>query len=470
MNNPKGIAYAALSSSTFGLAPLFTVTLLRDGFSPFEVLTYRWGVASAALLLFGLATGRRLRIARRDFGVVFLLSLFRAGCSLSLVFAYANIATGVASTIHFLYPLAVALAMTLFFRERCSRRLFTAIAVSLAGAALLSSGDIRSNGGDATFGIAAAFFSVISYAGYIIGVRKSRAAQVESTTLTLLVMAIGAALFAATGSLTSGLHWVDDSRTWGNILGLAIPATAVSNIALVKAIKAIGPTLTSILGAMEPLTAVLIGVLHFGEPFTAAGIAGVELVRAASTHVATCTPRTSRPWRNVLRQGRLSFSGDRPTTRPKGSVVDVDQVEFQVERQLQPVGELHLVIPFVAVDLDDGRIGIVLGNVLRDLLRDDRGRNRRIFAVDLFPVAVFQEFDLGTAGEDHLVGRIEEFALHLGEGDLFVGEMLADELLRLFGQFADADRTIVVGTDGRGAEGEHCGGENQKLFHGVSFF
>ena len=86
------------------------------------------------------------------------------------------------------------------------------------------------------------------------------------------------------------------------------------------------------------------------------------------------------------------------------------------------------------------------------------------------PVAVFQEFDLGAAGEDHLVGRIKELALHLGEGDLFVGEMLADELLRLFGQFADADRTIVVGTDGRGAEGEHCGGENQKLFHGVSFF
>ena len=312
MNNPKGIAYAALSSSTFGLAPLFTVTLLRDGFSPFEVLTYRWGVASAALLLFGLATGRRLRIARRDFGVVFLLSLFRAGCSLSLVFAYANIATGVASTIHFLYPLAVALAMTLFFRERCSRRLFTAIAVSLAGAALLSSGDIRSNGGDATFGIAAAFFSVISYAGYIIGVRKSRAAQVESTTLTLLVMAIGAALFAAAGSLTSGLHWVDDSRTWGNILGLAIPATAVSNIALVKAIKAIGPTLTSILGAMEPLTAVLIGVLHFGEPFTAAGIAGVVLSVAAVTIVVT---QGGKPAGNALTAVRRKIQTHIPRRR-----------------------------------------------------------------------------------------------------------------------------------------------------------
>lgn len=287
MSNPKGIAYAALSSSTFGLAPLFTVTLLRDGFSPFEVLTYRWGVASAALLLFGLAAGRRFRIARKEFGIVFLLSLFRAGCSLSLVFAYSNISTGVASTIHFLYPLAVALGMTLLFRERRSWRLFTAIVVSLCGAALLSSGDIRASGGNPALGIGAAVFSVISYAGYIIGVRKSRAAQVESTTLTLLVMTIGAALFAVTGGLTSGLHWVDDSRTWGNILGLAIPATAISNIALVKAIKSIGPTLTSILGAMEPLTAVAIGAFYFGEPFTVAGAAGVLLIVAAVTIVVT---------------------------------------------------------------------------------------------------------------------------------------------------------------------------------------
>ena len=101
----------------------------------------------------------------------------------------------------------------------------------------------------------------------------------------LLVMAIGAALFAVTGSFTSGLHWVDDSRTWGNILGLAIPATAVSNIALVKAIKSIGPTLTSILGAMEPLTAVAIGVFHFDESFTAAGAAGVLLIVTAVTLV-----------------------------------------------------------------------------------------------------------------------------------------------------------------------------------------
>ena len=45
MERAKGILYAALSSSTFGLAPLFTLLLLAGDYSPFEALSYRWGVA-----------------------------------------------------------------------------------------------------------------------------------------------------------------------------------------------------------------------------------------------------------------------------------------------------------------------------------------------------------------------------------------------------------------------------------------
>ena len=110
MKNFKGIVYAALSSSTFGLAPLFSILLLSDGFSSFEVLSYRWGVASLTLGIVGLAGGCRFRISRQELCTVFFLSLFRAATSLSLVIAYQNISSGVASIIHFMYPLAVALA------------------------------------------------------------------------------------------------------------------------------------------------------------------------------------------------------------------------------------------------------------------------------------------------------------------------------------------------------------------------
>lgn len=281
MSNFKGIAFAALSSSMFGLSPYFSITLLLAGFSPFEVLTYRWGLASAALGLWGLSRGCRFRIGAGNLGAVVMLGLFRAATSISLVLAYKNISSGVASTIHFMYPLAVATVMMLFFGERSSWRTTVAIGVSLVGATLLSFGDIGGPGGDTTLGIACAAISVFSYGGYIIGVRKTRAANVESTTLTFYVMAFGALLFFCGGLLTGGIRPVTDGWEWLNILGLALPATALSNIALVRAIKLIGPTLTSILGAMEPLTAVVIGSCVLGERFGLQSAWGVTLVIVA---------------------------------------------------------------------------------------------------------------------------------------------------------------------------------------------
>ncbi|BFK01393.1 DMT family transporter [Bacteroides xylanisolvens] len=267
MNRIKGILYAAVSSSTFGLAPFFSLTLLLAGFSAFEVLSYRWGVATIALTLFGWCSGCSFRLEKKDFLVVLLLSLLRAVTSFSLLIAYQNIATGVASTIHFMYPLAVSLVMMYFFQEKKSLWVMFAVSMSLLGAALLSSGELEAKNGDTIVGLVAACVSVFSYAGYIVGVRMTRAVRINSTVLTCYVMGLGTVLYFIGALTTSGLQLVADGYTWLIILGLALPATAISNITLVRAIKYAGPTLTSILGAMEPLTAVVIGIFVFKELF-----------------------------------------------------------------------------------------------------------------------------------------------------------------------------------------------------------
>lgn len=281
MNRIKGILYAAVSSSTFGLAPFFSITLLLAGFSAFEVLSYRWGVASVVLIAFGLLSGCNFRLTRKDLGVVFLLSLLRAVTSFSLIIAYQNIASGVASTIHFMYPLAVALAMMFFFQERKSLLVMLAVLMSLLGAALLSMGELDAKNGNTIVGLVAACVSVFSYAGYIIGVRTTRAVQINSTVLTCYVMGLGTLFYLIGAFSTSGIQWVTDGYTWLIILGLALPATAISNITLVHAIKYAGPTLTSILGAMEPLTAVVIGVFVFKELFTVNSAIGILLILIA---------------------------------------------------------------------------------------------------------------------------------------------------------------------------------------------
>ena len=285
MERAKGILYAALSSSTFGLAPLFTLLLLGLGYSSFEVLSYRWGVASLFLGALALLAGRSFRLSWPELRTVFFLSLFRAATSLSLVIAYQHIASGVASTIHFMYPLAVALAMMCFFREKGSVWVFAAIGMSIVGAVLLSLGNVDFTRGNTTLGMVSAAVSVVSYGGYIVGVRKSRAVGIDSTVLTCYVMGLGALYSIAGGLVTGGIRIETDGTAWLCILGVALPATAVSNMTLVQAIKRIGPTLTSVFGALEPLTAVVIGVAVFGEPFTVQGAAGILLIVAAVTIV-----------------------------------------------------------------------------------------------------------------------------------------------------------------------------------------
>jgi drug/metabolite transporter (DMT)-like permease len=77
------------------------------------------------------------------------------------------------------------------------------------------------------------------------------------------------------------------SSLYGRLCPLsACPSNeAISNITLVKAIKYIGPTLTSIFGALEPLTAVVIGCLIFNESFTPASAIGMALIITAVTVV-----------------------------------------------------------------------------------------------------------------------------------------------------------------------------------------
>ncbi len=282
MDKIKGILFAALSSSTFGLAPFFTISLIMAGYSTFEALSYRWGVASLFLFLVGVFSGVKFRMSWRDFRTVFCLSLFRATTSFSLVVAYQNIASGVASVIHFMYPLAVALTMMFVFKEPKSKTIISAIVISIIGAVFLSTGNIESSGGgDTVLGIVMSTISVFSYAGYIVGVRRTRAVNIPSVPLTCSVMGIGAVLFIIGGFFTGGIRIETDPHIWLYIAGLGLVATAISNISLVQGIKLAGPTLASIMGAMEPLTAVVIGIFVFGETFSWHTAVGIVLIHFA---------------------------------------------------------------------------------------------------------------------------------------------------------------------------------------------
>ena len=85
--------------------------------------------------------------------------------------------------------------------------------------------------------------------------------------------------FIFEGRLNLASGW----NNWLNILGLGLWATMVSNITGVKAIRRIGPTLTSILGALQPLTAVILGVFFLGEHLYFRSVIGITCILLSVT-------------------------------------------------------------------------------------------------------------------------------------------------------------------------------------------
>ena len=191
--------------------------------------------------------------------------------------------SGMATTLHFLYPIGVTLIMRLVFGQRTSPYTILAIVLALSGVALLSlKGDVGMGSSPLSFVLV--LLSGFSYAIYLVAINNVQLLRaMDNLKLTLYSLLFGGIYFLVDTLLSGGLQPLPSTAALGNLLLLALVPTLISNLCLVRAIKSIGSTLTSVLGAMEPLTAIVIGVLVLGEQVTLVMLTGMLLIVSAVT-------------------------------------------------------------------------------------------------------------------------------------------------------------------------------------------
>ena len=280
----NGIFYAIISSASFGFSPLFSLGLLSAGLSNFDVLSYRWLIAGLVLMGYAILKKKSLRPNSFDEAwKIILLSILRAITSVNLIIGYANISSGIATTINFMYPVIVALCMMIFFREKKSLVDICAIGASIFGVYLLASGDsIIVEGGNTRLGLICSIISAFSFAAYYIVMKQVKADKIEVVKFTTWIMMLSALYFIICAFVFEGhITLIKDVKSWLNIIGLGLWATMVSNITGVKAIRRIGPTQTSILGALQPVTALLLGVFFLGEHLYMRSAIGITVILIA---------------------------------------------------------------------------------------------------------------------------------------------------------------------------------------------
>lgn len=276
----KGSICGIVAAITYGMNPLGALNLYKDGVNVDSVLLYRYGLAVLVLAFIMLLRKESFRVGARELSICAVLGVVFAVSSLSLFTSFHYMDAGVACTILFLYPVLVAVIMALFFKEKVTFFTALSIALALAGIGLLyESGDGTAL---STVGVLLVMLSALTYAVYIVAVNKSKL-HLPPVKLTFFVMLFGVLTVLAHSLFRdeNRIQLLTTLPQWMWAAMLALVPTVVSLVLMVVAVQNVGSTPTAIMGALEPVTAVIVGVAVFDESFTLRIATGMFLIMVA---------------------------------------------------------------------------------------------------------------------------------------------------------------------------------------------
>ena len=275
----RGTVCGIAAAVFYGTNPLGAMNLYADGISTNSTLFYRFGLAVIMLGVMMAVQRKSFALTRRELVTLAILGVFMSTSSTTLYFSFNFMDVGIASTLLFVYPVMVAVIMATLFHEKVTAATVVAILLSLAGIALLNQ---TGNGTSLSlWGVTLVMLSSLTYAIYIVVVNKS-SLRMSSVKLTFYVLLFGLfTIYGYTLAMGETVQLLVTPKQWMYAAQLALMPTVLSLVLMVIAVHDIGSTPTAIMGAIEPITAVAIGVLVFGENFTPRLALGIVLILTA---------------------------------------------------------------------------------------------------------------------------------------------------------------------------------------------
>jgi drug/metabolite transporter (DMT)-like permease len=128
-------------------------------------------------------------------------------------------------------------------------------------------------------GVLLVVISSLAYAVYIVVVNQS-SIRMSSLKLTYYVLLVCMLSLLTYSLISSDLHLMlpPSLRAWFFACWLGLVPTVLSLVLMTIAVHEVGATPTAIMGALEPLTAVAIGVMVFDESLTFRLVVGIVLI------------------------------------------------------------------------------------------------------------------------------------------------------------------------------------------------
>lgn len=285
-----GLLNGIISGISFGLIPLFSIPVIAAGMGNVSILVYRFLFGSLAMLGMLLVRKTDLRITLSEFWRIAVLSAFYISTALATLECYHYLSSGIATALVYTDPIWCAVIGLAFLGERFSLKLTASCLFATLGVMMMT-GVFTEDGTFSDVGLFWGLLSGLSYALYLIFVPRLHLQRIPSLKLTFYVFFVGMLLLAAYAIVREGrMEGVPDTKCWANLLLLGLIPTALSNICVTMSLRLIDSTIVAILGAFEPLTAIVVGILILGDSWSAMSLGGTFLILLAVA-MLTILPR-----------------------------------------------------------------------------------------------------------------------------------------------------------------------------------
>lgn len=274
-NYEKGYIYTALSAIIFGLMPLLTKIIIARGATSLTIPFFR--VFYVTIVLFFVLKIKKIdfHLEKRDLLSVMLTSIFGSGLTIIILNeSYNYVDTGIATSLHFLYPLFVAILCCFFYGEKIKKKQIISLSFALVGIICF-----MSKGNGSLFGYLLAIASGLTYAFYLVKMDKSGLVRMNALKLSFYL-----ALFTTIEIFTMNLYMQEvvfkmDALSYGLLLVLALSSSFLATVLLQKGVLLLGSTRASFICLLEPVTSMIVGILWLNEALTLnKGLGGLAII------------------------------------------------------------------------------------------------------------------------------------------------------------------------------------------------
>ncbi len=275
----KGIFLTSFSSIMFGLNPLFVTTLQLSNMNVFWTLIVRFGGSFLFFFLIVNVKNIKYKLKKDIIFKVFLCSLFFLLTSVFLVYSYTRMASGLTTVIHFFYPVVITLMSVHAKREKFTFALAISIILSLLGVYFVTD---PSHLKFDSLGVISSLLSAITISLYLFIVNDKDVKVIDNTVFMVYVNLFAIILLFITSLIIPAQFMAISKISYSSdiifgIIGYII-ASALGAYYYAYGTKIVGGPIAGTIGAFEPLTAVLVGILYLAEKCTNLYILGVILI------------------------------------------------------------------------------------------------------------------------------------------------------------------------------------------------